>query len=114
MDTQPETALGQSLNPEVAVFLGGGGRQKRETQDTKEAGGRPAWLGWGGHGGKWGWVGAGEGFSRCFWFLVVCCFWPHHVTGWILVPRPGIESGPLAMKGRSPNWTTGKFLEFFS
>lgn len=46
MDTQPETALGQSLNPEVAVFLGGGGRQKRETQDTKEAGGRPAWLGW--------------------------------------------------------------------
>ena len=100
MDSQPETALGQSLNPEVAVFLGGGGRLRIQRKLGE------AQLGWG--------VGVGEGFSLRFWFLFVCCFGPHHVTGWILVPRPGIESGPLAMKGRSPKWTTREFLEFFS
>ena len=29
----------------------------------------------------------------------------------ILVPQPGIEAGPLAVKGRSPNhWTAREFL----
>lgn len=80
-DSQPETALGQSLNPGGSVSRGWW-----ETQDTKETG--EAQLGW-------GWVGGGgrgqrrgrKGFLSCFWFLFVCCFGPHHVTGWILVPR---------------------------
>ena len=33
-------------------------------------------------------------------------FWPRHVACGILVPRPGIESGPLAVKVPRPNHRT--------
>ena len=40
-----------------------------------------------------------------FFFL-----WLHHATYRILVPRPGIEPQPLAVKARSPNhWTAREF-----
>ena len=38
-------------------------------------------------------------------------FWLHHAACGILVPRPGIEPGSLAMRTRSPNhWTNRWFL----
>ena len=41
------------------------------------------------------------GGSFCF------IFWPHHAVYRILVPRPGIEPMPLAVKAQSLNhWTT--------
>ena len=37
-------------------------------------------------------------------------FWPHRVACGILVPQPGIELRPLAVRARSPNhWTTRDF-----
>ena len=39
--------------------------------------------------------------------------WPRHAACGILVSRPGIEPGPLAVKARSPNhWTARKFPIF--
>ena len=36
-------------------------------------------------------------------------YWPWHTACETLVPRPGIESGPLAMTAQSPNhWTDGE------
>lgn len=41
-------------------------------------------------------------------------FWLHHVVCRILIPRWGIEPGPSAVKGLSPNhWTVRKFLDTF-
>ena len=38
-------------------------------------------------------------------------FRPHHMAYGILVPQPGIEAGPLAVKALSPNHqTTREFL----
>ena len=43
--------------------------------------------------------------------LFTFIFWPHHMTCGILVPRPGLEPRPLALKSQSPNyWTAGKVL----
>ena len=43
--------------------------------------------------------------------LFTFIFWPHHTTCGILVPRPGLEPRPLALKSQSPNyWTAGKVL----
>ena len=40
------------------------------------------------------------------WTLYFLFFCPRHAAYGILVPRPGIESGPLAVKVQSPNhWT---------
>ena len=40
-------------------------------------------------------------------FVLFC--WPHHVARGILVPRPGIEPTPSAVKARSPNhWISGE------
>ena len=33
-------------------------------------------------------------------------FLPHHAAFRILVPQPGIEPGPLAVKAQSPNYCT--------
>ena len=46
----------------------------------------------------------------CFWIFWFCLlfflFWPCYTAYGILVPQPGIEPIPLAMKARSPNhWT---------
>ena len=42
-------------------------------------------------------------------FLNFFIFWPHLAAYRILVPRPGIQSGPIAMKVQSPNhWTAKK------
>ena len=39
-------------------------------------------------------------------------FWLHHTTCGILVPRPGIDSGPSAVKAQSPShWTAREFPE---
>ena len=41
-----------------------------------------------------------------FYFIFYFCFWPHCVARGILLPRPGIEPGPSAVKAQSPNhWT---------
>ena len=54
---------------------------------------------------KW-WPQRDGGFF-CFVF-----FWPLRAACGILVPQPGIEPGPLAVKVRSPNhWTTREFPE---
>ena len=38
-------------------------------------------------------------------------FWPRHVACRILVPQPGIEPRPTAIKVLSPNhWTAREFL----
>ena len=43
-----------------------------------------------------------------FYFI----FWPRCAACGIIVPRPGIEPGPSAVKARSPNhWTPGEFLK---
>ena len=51
------------------------------------------------------------GISQClvlFGFLIF--FWLHPVARGILVPRPGIEPRPLAVKVRNPNhWTAREF-----
>ena len=36
-------------------------------------------------------------------YFVLFCFWPHHVACRVLVPRPGIEPRPLAVKAQRPN-----------
>ena len=37
-------------------------------------------------------------------------FWPYHVAGGILVPKPGIEPGPTIVKMQNPNhWTAREF-----
>ena len=42
------------------------------------------------------------------WF--VCLFWPCHMACGILVPQPGIEPRPSAVRARSPNhWITREF-----
>ena len=42
----------------------------------------------------------------CYYF-----FWPHHAACGILVPRPGVEPRPSAVKAQSPNhWTAREFL----
>ena len=41
-------------------------------------------------------------------------FWPCSVACGILVPRPGIEPGPSAVKAQSPNhWTAREFPKYF-
>ena len=48
-------------------------------------------------------------FNDFFFF-----FWPRHVACGILVPQPGIEPGPSALKVQSPNhWTTREFPNDF-
>ena len=50
--------------------------------------------------------------QKCLSFFF---FWPHRVACGILVPQPGIEPGPSAVKARSPNhWTAREFAEMFS
>ena len=49
------------------------------------------------------------GFSH----FILLFFWPRHVACEILVPHPGIEPGPTAVKARSPNhWTARGFPGF--
>ena len=37
-------------------------------------------------------------------------FWPYHVAGGILVPKPGVEPGPMTVKMQNPNhWTAREF-----
>ena len=37
-------------------------------------------------------------------------FWPRHAASRMLVPRPGIEPGALAVKALSPNrWTAREY-----
>ena len=49
---------------------------------------------------------AGRVFLVCFNF----CFWPRRMACRILVPQPGIEPRPLAVRACSPNhWTTREF-----
>ena len=44
---------------------------------------------------------------------VVYFFCPRHAACGILVPRPGIKPGPMAVKALSPNpWTTREFPHF--
>ena len=44
-----------------------------------------------------------------FFKIFIFFFWPPRVACGILVSRPGIEPGPPAMEGQSPNyWTTGE------
>ena len=51
-------------------------------------------------------VGGGGGF--CF---ILFCFCFDHAACWILVPWPGVEPGPLAVKAQNPNHCiTKKFL----
>ena len=51
-------------------------------------------------------------FSFFFFFIFIFSFWPCLMACGILVPRPGIEPGPLAVKVWSPNhWTTREFLQ---
>ena len=48
--------------------------------------------------------------SLLFWFFI---FWPHHAACRILVPWPGIEPTPSAVKVWSPNhWTSREFPVF--
>ena len=37
----------------------------------------------------------------CTYIYTFFCFWPHHMAYGILVPQPGIEAGPLAVKAES-------------
>ena len=47
-----------------------------------------------------------------FYFLFI--FWPCHASCGILVPQPGIEPGPSAMKVQSPNrWTARELPGYF-
>ena len=40
--------------------------------------------------------------------------WPHHAACRTLVPRPGIELGPTAVKALSPNhWTAREFPRLY-
>ena len=49
-------------------------------------------------------------FVRLIILDLVGFFWPHHVACGMLVPQPGIEPTPLAMKAQSLNlWTAGEF-----
>ena len=47
-------------------------------------------------------------------FFFFCFFWLHHPAYEILVPRPGIEPVPSAVKAWSPNyWTAREFPKVF-
>ena len=49
-----------------------------------------------------------EAFVFCL-FVCFCC-WPRRMASGVLVPRPGIEPGPLVVKVLSPNhWTAREF-----
>ena len=51
-----------------------------------------------------------------FCFVLFLFSWPHQMACGILVPRPGVEPVPLAVKMLSPNhWTSSEFqvLHFF-
>ena len=42
--------------------------------------------------------------------IIIIIFWLHHEACEIVIPWPGIEPRPLAMKAPSPNhWTARKF-----
>ena len=53
--------------------------------------------------------------SVLLFYLFQCClfhfiFWQHHRAYEMLVPQPGIETGPTAVKTPSPNhWPTKEF-----
>ena len=50
----------------------------------------------------------------CLFVLLIYVFiyWLRRTACVILVPSPGIEPGPMAMKARSPNhWTAREFPE---
>ena len=52
--------------------------------------------------------------QRIPYILFFFFFWPHHAPCGILVPRPGIEPGPTAVKAPRPNhWTTREFPHIF-
>ena len=53
--------------------------------------------------------------SLCLAFLnVVIIFWPCHAIRGILVPRPGTELRPSAVKAQSSNhWTTREFPSLY-
>ena len=60
--------------------------------------------------GDWG-AGEWREAAVCL-VLFVCLFWPSSVACGILVPRPGTEPGPSAVRVWSPNhWTTREFPE---
>ena len=47
---------------------------------------------------------------KAFPFIFIYFLWPRHAACGILVPQPGIEPGPLAVKAQSPNhWTSKEF-----
>ena len=47
-------------------------------------------------------------------FFVFCLFWSHRMACGILIPWPGIEPGPTAVKGSSLNhWTAREFPDNF-
>ena len=57
------------------------------------------------HGGGWWPCGYEEGLLTMFFF-----FWLHHSACGILVPQPGIEPRPSAVKAQSPkHWTAREF-----
>ena len=56
-------------------------------------------------------IPVGKG-SFCYFLIVsiLFFFWPCRMACGILVPQPGIEPGPLAMRPQSPNhWTAREF-----
>ena len=66
---------------------------------------------------SFGFILFGVLWASWMWVLFVCLlcflfFWLHCAACGILVPRPGIEPGPSAVKARSPNlWTAREFTE---
>ena len=56
----------------------------------------------------------GPSHSLPYFHVSSSFFWPHQMACGILVPQPGIEPVPLAVKARSPNhWTTREFPPLF-
>ena len=49
-------------------------------------------------------------FLHIFILLLLFFFWPRHAACGILVPQPGIEPGPSAVKALSPNHWTAREL----
>ena len=50
------------------------------------------------------------GLSKMLLEFYLFLIWPRHVACEILVPRPGIEPVPLAVKAQRPNcWTAREF-----
>ena len=48
---------------------------------------------------------------RCIPQCLFVYFWPHHLVCRILIPWPGVEPWPVAVKAWSPDpWTTREFL----